>query len=476
MTADEWSHQIALTQQQLETLRVALPHPTRWSAALKDAVDALETALEALHRAPAEQPQLQATVAHAARHDDLTVELAGMQELHALSRRLMQAPDLQTLLEAVLDAALRVGGATKGNIQLVDADSGALRIVAQRGFDAPFLTFFSTTHAGEAACGVAMQRGARVLVEDVTQSPLFVGTPALDVLLAADVRAVQSTPLISHTGSLLGMFSTHYPVPHRPSERELHFLDLLAQQAADAIARTQADGALRDSAARLQAIVDTAVDGIITIDMHGTIESFNPAAVRLFGYTADEVIGHNVSLLMPSPYREEHDGYLTRYLRTGEPHIIGIGREVRGQRKDGTTFPVALAVSEMRLGTRRMFTGILHDLTARVQMEATLRQHALLIELAYEPIYVWDLERGALCSGIRAANSSTASPEPRPWGALRRSSYTPSFRWRTRPSSRRCGASGPGPERCARPRGTGGRCASRPGSNSSRRRAVRWCW
>jgi two-component system, sensor histidine kinase len=134
-----------------------------------------------------------------------------------------------------------------------------------------------------------------------------------------------------------------------------------------------AEAALRDSEARSTAILQTAVDGIITIDEHGTIASFNPAAERLFGYTADEVVGHNVNMLMPAPYRQEHDGYLARYRQTGEPHIIGIGRDVRGQRRDGTTFPMALAVSEMHLDGRRMFTGIVHDLSARVEAEEALR-------------------------------------------------------------------------------------------------------
>ena len=132
--------------------------------------------------------------------------------------------------------------------------------------------------------------------------------------------------------------------------------------------------ALRDSEARSTAILQTAVDGIITIDERGIVTSFNPAAERLFGYTAGEVLGQNVRMLMPSPYREEHDDYLARYRQTGEPHIIGIGREVRGQRRDGTTFPIALAVSEMHLDGRRMFTGIVHDLTIRVQAEESLRQ------------------------------------------------------------------------------------------------------
>jgi PAS domain S-box-containing protein len=127
--------------------------------------------------------------------------------------------------------------------------------------------------------------------------------------------------------------------------------------------RKRIEATLREGDVRLRAVVATAVDGIITIDERGTVESFNAAAERLFGYPAAEVIGHNVGRLMPAPYREEHDGYLARYLHTGEKKIIGIGREVVGQRKDGTIFPLALAVSEMRLGPRRMFTGIVHDIT-----------------------------------------------------------------------------------------------------------------
>ncbi len=121
--------------------------------------------------------------------------------------------------------------------------------------------------------------------------------------------------------------------------------------------------------ARLAAIINTAVDAIITIDEEGRIDSVNPASEQLFGYSSAELIGRNVNLLMPQPYRREHDGYLRSYLRTGIARIIGIGREVVGERKDGTTFPLTLAVSETRLGDRRMFTGIIHDLTSRRYLE-----------------------------------------------------------------------------------------------------------
>ena len=121
---------------------------------------------------------------------------------------------------------------------------------------------------------------------------------------------------------------------------------------------------LRDSNERLRSIIDSAVDGIIVIDGKGTIEAFNRGAERLFGYPASEVLGRNVSMLMPSPDHEEHDGYLARYLETGIAKIIGIGREVTGRRRDGTTFPLHLSVGEMSINGERKFTGMLHDLSA----------------------------------------------------------------------------------------------------------------
>ena len=133
-----------------------------------------------------------------------------------------------------------------------------------------------------------------------------------------------------------------------------------------------AEAALHEAEQRLRAILETAVEGIITINERGIIESVNPAAERIFGYPASEIIGSNVNVLMPAPYREEHDGYLESYVRTGHARIIGIGREVKGQRKDGTTFPMDLSVSEVLLPGRRIFTGFVRDITERKRGE--LRQ------------------------------------------------------------------------------------------------------
>nr|WP_281418468.1 MHYT domain-containing protein [Azospirillum soli] len=126
--------------------------------------------------------------------------------------------------------------------------------------------------------------------------------------------------------------------------------------------------------ARYRSIVDTAVDPIVVIDEEGTIHSYNRAAEATFGYGAEEAVGANVRLLMPEPHRTAHDGYMARHRETGERRIIGVGREVEGRRKDGSTFPLELSVAEWRAGGRRFFTGIMRDITARKAAEDALRR------------------------------------------------------------------------------------------------------
>jgi two-component system sensor kinase FixL len=129
-----------------------------------------------------------------------------------------------------------------------------------------------------------------------------------------------------------------------------------------------------DQAPRLQSIVNAVPDAIITINRDGIIDFFNPAAERMFGYRADEVVGQNVKILMPSPYREQHDGYLSRYLRTGEKRILGIGRIVVGKRKDGSTFPMELAVGEASMAGRPVFAGLIRDISERRAIERQLHE------------------------------------------------------------------------------------------------------
>jgi two-component system, LuxR family, sensor kinase FixL len=155
------------------------------------------------------------------------------------------------------------------------------------------------------------------------------------------------------------------------------------------------EGARLEREALLRAIIETSPDGLVTIDQTGIIQSFNPAASKMFGYRAEEVIGRNVSCLMPSPDHERHDGYLARYLRTGERRIIGIGREVHARRRDGTVFPVELAVGEVTAEGHRLFAGFLRDISAR--RDAEQRMHELHSEL----LHVSRLsEMGEMASGL----------------------------------------------------------------------------
>jgi PAS domain S-box-containing protein len=154
----------------------------------------------------------------------------------------------------------------------------------------------------------------------------------------------------------------------------------------DITARRRAEQQLANEKARIESIVNHAIDGIIAIDENGTVEAFNPAAEKLFGYLAEEVIAQNVKMLMPEPFHSEHDGFLANYRGTGQAKIIGLGREVDGRRKDGTTFPMDLAVSEFWLGNRRCFTGIVRDITERKQAEEEVRSATEQLQIVTESL------------------------------------------------------------------------------------------
>jgi len=144
-----------------------------------------------------------------------------------------------------------------------------------------------------------------------------------------------------------------------------------------------------ENAALLQAIIQNAIDGIITIDDRGIVETINPSACALFQYTPEEVVGKNIAMLMPQPYKQEHDSYINRYQHTGHAHIIGIGREVTGLKKDGTTFPFKLGVSEVQFSGRKIYTGFIHDITREKEAEEKLREYATHLEDEVEKRTIW---------------------------------------------------------------------------------------
>ncbi len=146
--------------------------------------------------------------------------------------------------------------------------------------------------------------------------------------------------------------------------------------------RKAAEQAIKDNEAKLMAIVNNTVDGLITIDERGNVENFNVACEKIFGYEAGEVVGKNVKMLMPEPYHSGHDGYLTHYKDTGEKKVIGIGREVQGRRKDGSVFPIDLSVSEVNIGGRKTFSGIVRDISERKAAEIKLAEYTQQLEAA----------------------------------------------------------------------------------------------
>ena len=161
-----------------------------------------------------------------------------------------------------------------------------------------------------------------------------------------------------------------------------HKLQAIYAAAINATERKKVQTQLFESEARTRAILAAAVDAIIIIDASGTIESLNTATEKLFGYTAQEMVGQNIKMLMPAPYQAEHDGYLCNYTSTGVKKIIGIGREVEGRRKNGKTFPMELAVSEVQTGGRRLFTGIVRDISERNRIERSLQEKNIELEHA----------------------------------------------------------------------------------------------
>ncbi len=231
---------------------------------------------------------------------------------------------------------------------------------------------------GRGPTGTAIREGCAVVVPEFEKDPRL--APWSERAARFGLRSSGAFPLRAG-GEVIGAVTIYGAELATLGAEEERLASELAgeigfalERLADAEARRSLEEKLRASEARMRAIVETAVDGIITIDERGVIESFNPAAERLFGYQAAEVVGQAVSRLMPSPYGDEHGSYLARYLRTGERRVIGIGRWVTGLRKDGTEFPLELAVAQFEVGGRRAFAGIARDLSERRRLEEQFRQ------------------------------------------------------------------------------------------------------
>jgi len=306
----------------------------------------------------------------------LKAEATALARLNEASSRLWRMQSLREGLDEMLAATIELLGADMGNVQILDAQRRVLLIAAQRGFKQDFLEFFrEVSTEDDSACGRALRSGERIIIEDVEADPPY--APFRSIARATGYRAVQSTPLVGRDGTPLGMLSTHFPSVHRPNEQDLRRLDLYARQAADFIERCRTDEELREREARRRAIVEGALDGIITIDHEGRIVEFNAAAERLFGYPRLEAVGrHMADLIIPPHLRDKHRRGLRHYLATGEASVLDRRLEMTALRRDGTKFPVELSVTRITIGNRPFFTGYVRDITDRKLAED---QQALFI-------------------------------------------------------------------------------------------------
>lgn len=286
-----------------------------------------------------------------------------------LGRRALGGDDLAAFMNFAVRATAEALGVSHCKVlERVDAQTLVLR--AAYGWPPELIGKATVGTDASTQAGYALLSTFPVVVEDLPHETRFKGT---DLLHRYGILSGISI-VIGVDGEPYGVLGAHDTEHRRFLKHDISFLQSVANVLADAISRRRAEDALRESEARNRAILETTVDAVITADAEGRILSFNQAAERIFGYTAAEVLGQNLKVLMPPPYREEHDGYMRSYRETGRRRIIGIGREVMGLRKDGTTFPMDLAVSEVYLGDRVIFTGIIRDITERRQLEQEILQ------------------------------------------------------------------------------------------------------
>jgi PAS domain S-box-containing protein len=254
-------------------------------------------------------------------NSQLAAELTAMTRMQQLSTRLAQAGEFSALLGEIIEAGIEITNAGMGNIRLLEG--GVLKIVAQRGFESPFLEFFDTVEHGATACRAALDTGKRVMVEDVAHSPIYAGSQAaLRVMLQAGARAVQSTPLISRSGQLLGTFSTHYRATHRLSDRDERMLDLLARQAADLIERKRAEAALLASEGRFRQLADSMPQIVWTARPDGQLDYYNERWYEFTGFTRDQFGDRSWQpILHPEDAQPCFDSWYAS-VRAGNPYRI----------------------------------------------------------------------------------------------------------------------------------------------------------
>lgn len=309
---------------------------------------------------------------------ELRTQVEDMRRLHDMHTRLTAAAELPEMLEEVLDATMALQGADLGYVQLCDAPTRSLRVVAQRGFERtvahPFPCFSAED---DSSCARALREKSRIVIEHTELDFRY----PLSGAVAVEERypAVQSTPILAPDGTVKGILSTHFRRPHAFSKRELQLTDVCIRVAADLIVRTQAQGALHHSQQLLQGVVEFSDDAIITTTLDSFITSWNPAACRLFGYTAPQTLGRPIQLLIPP---ERLDEEKTVWPKIGRGELVDHFETVR-LRADGRRIDVSVTISPLKDGSGRVIgaSKIVRDISERKAHERKVQEQLSRLKL-----------------------------------------------------------------------------------------------
>lgn len=304
--------------------------------------------------------------------DERLRDLDALERLQRVSGMFLDERRPESILGELLDTAMAISGASFGNVQIVDPASRELEIVVHRNLPAWWLEFWERVTKQEGACGTALHRAERVIVEDIRNSPLFTAD-ALQMQLLAGIRAVQSTPLVARSGLVVGMMSTHFRAPHRPPERVLRMLDLVARQAADILEHARAEEALRRSEATARGILLTAGDAIISIDEQRRIVMWNDMAEKMFGYTRDEALALTLDRLVPERFRATHVEHVAAFAAGHDFNRKMDHSRTFGLRKDGEEFAISAMISKLAIDDERIMTVSVRDVTEDRRRESEQR-------------------------------------------------------------------------------------------------------
>lgn len=327
--------------------------------------------------------------------DELEADLKNMIRLHELSTRLLASTELQPLLEEILEATIELLNADFGTVQLFNEESKALEIVAQRGFRQDFLDHFSNVNEESAACGRAMRQGGRVIIEDAESDPSF--APHRHIAASAGFRAVQSTPLFSRSDEVLGMISSHFRQPHRPSEHELRFIDLYARLAAEFIERQRASDALSASENRFRRYFELGLIGMAITSPAKRFLEVNDELCRILGYKREELLQKSwAELTHPDDLADDAEQF--NRVITGETDEYTLDK--RWIRKDCQIIHSIVSAKSVRgaNGSVDSVVKLVQDITKRKCAEEKLQRNEMYLaegqRLSHTASWAWNVSTG----------------------------------------------------------------------------------